>query len=68
MCMNFDKSYPVVTGNPRLFMNSERFDVLETSLANITLVKVFNWTYTHFVLEQIAPFAFAIGAHISLTR
>ena len=68
MCLNFDKSYPVVIWGLRLVMNGERFDLPQAGLMNVTLAEAFSWAYTHFVLEEIMPVAAANGAHASLTQ
>ena len=68
MSLNFDRSYPAVIWGLRLLMNTERFDVPQAKLTNVSLAEAFSWAYTHFVLEEQPAAFMANGDHTSLTH
>jgi hypothetical protein len=55
MCSSFDKTYPLVIWALQLHMATERFDVPQAGLTDVTLAEAFSWAYAHFVLEDQPP-------------
>lgn len=68
MSLNYHKTYPAVIWGMRLSMDSERFDVPQAGLRNVSLPEAFSWAYAHFILEDEKPRLVPVSPKASWTR